>query len=94
MWLFLFLSFFFQPTHQPLSTRFRPKCIRCCRETPGHATPASPAFRPAPHFRLVRLPAGRTAYTDEESRKNFEAVTRFVLPGVPLRAAADDAAEP
>ena len=34
----------------------------------------------------VRLPAGRTAYTDEESRKNFEAVTRVVLPGVPLKS--------
>jgi hypothetical protein len=29
---------------------------------------------------------GRTAYTEEETRKNFEAVSRFVLPGVPLKS--------
>ena len=37
-------------------------------------------------FRLQPLPKGRTAYTEEETRKNFDAVARFVLPGVPLKS--------
>ena len=86
MWLFLFLSVLFQPASsldfdgfkakvQPLLAEKRPghaRCITC------HSTGTA--------FRLVRLPPGRTAYTDEESRKNFEAVTRVVLPGVPLKS--------
>ena len=86
MWLFLFLSVLFQPAStldfegfkakvQPLLAEKRPghaRCITC------HSTGTA--------FRLVRLPAGRTAYTDEESRKNFAAVTRVVLPGVPLKS--------
>jgi len=75
MLMFLFLSVLFQPATsldydvfkakvEPLLTEKRPghaRCITC------HSTGTA--------FRLVRLPAGRTAYTDEESRKNFEAVT-------------------
>ncbi len=86
MWLILFLNVLFQPASshdfdafkakvQPLLAEKRPghaRCITC------HSTGTA--------FRIVRLPAGRTAYTDEESRKNFEAVTRFVLPGVPLKS--------
>jgi len=37
-------------------------------------------------FRLQPLSAGATAWTDDESQKNFEAVKRFVLPGVPLKS--------
>jgi hypothetical protein len=86
MWMILFLSLLFQPASsldydsfkakvQPLLAEKRPghsRCITC------HSTGTA--------FRLVRLPAGRTEYTDEESRKNFEAVTRVVLPGVPLKS--------
>ncbi|MBW8861160.1 MAG: hypothetical protein JF601_02155 [Acidobacteria bacterium] len=32
-------------------------------------------------LRLQPLPPGRTMWNDEESRKNFEAVRRFVVPG-------------
>ena len=32
-------------------------------------------------LRLQPLPAGRTMWNDEESRKNFEAVRRVVVPG-------------
>jgi hypothetical protein len=35
------------------------------------------------NFRLQPLPAGRTAWTDEESRRNLEAVRRLVVPGDP-----------
>jgi hypothetical protein len=37
-------------------------------------------------FRLQPLSPGATAWTDDESQKNFEAVKRFVLPGVPLKS--------
>jgi len=65
----------FKANVQPLLAEKRPghaRCITC------HST--------STNFRLIRLPAGRTAYTEEESRKNFEAAARFSLPGVPLKS--------
>lgn len=35
-------------------------------------------------FRLQRLSDGATAWDEEQSRKNFEAVRRLVAPGAPL----------
>ena len=32
---------------------------------------------------LQRIPAGRTSWNEEESRKNFEAIQRVVTPGNP-----------
>ena len=60
---------------QPLLLEKRPGHARCyvCHST-------------GTVFRLQRLPEGRTAYTDEETRKNFEMVSRFVVPGVPARS--------
>jgi hypothetical protein len=52
---------------------------------PGHAR-CSTCHSRSTAFRLQPLPAGRTAYTEEESRKNFEAASRMVLPGVPLKS--------
>src|SRR3982074_630060 len=86
MWL---ISFFALPAHraagfdfdafkarvQPLLTEKRPghaRCITC------HSTRTA--------FRLVRLPQGREAYTDEEPRKNVEAASRMVLAGLPLKS--------
>src|ERR1043165_10099436 len=65
----------FKSRVQPLLLEKRPGHARCyvCHST-GTA------------FRLQRLPDGRTAYTDEETRKNFEMVGRFVVPGVPARS--------
>jgi hypothetical protein len=34
-------------------------------------------------FRLQSLAAGSTMWTDEQSRKNFEAIQRLVVPGNP-----------
>ena len=65
----------FKAKVQPLLAEKRPghaRCITC------HSTGTA--------FRLLRLPTGRTAYTDEESRKNFDAAARVVLPGVPLKS--------
>ena len=87
MWMFLFLTFLpqaassalnydlFKAKVQPLLAEKRPghaRCITC------HSTGTA--------FRLQPLPKGRTAYTDEESRKNFEAAARVVLPGVPMKS--------
>jgi hypothetical protein len=36
--------------------------------------------------RLQELPKGRTSWTDEETRKNFEAASRMVLAGVPAKS--------
>ncbi len=35
---------------------------------------------------LQRLPPGRTAFTEEESRRNFETVSLLVTPGEPLKS--------
>jgi len=86
MWLILFLALrlqaastldfeVFKDKVQPLLAEKRPghaRCITC------HSTGTA--------FRLQPLPKGRTAYTDEETRKNFDAAARFVLPGVPLKS--------
>src|SRR5256886_17191588 len=87
MWLILFLSFlpqaaastldydYFKTRVQPLLAEKRPghaRCITC------HSTGTA--------FRLQPLPKGRTAYTEEETRKNFEAAARVVLPGVPMKS--------
>jgi len=65
----------FKSNVQPLLAEKRPGHARC---TTCHSTGTA--------FRLQPLPKGRTAYTDEESRKNFEAVARVVLPGVPMKS--------
>ena len=35
------------------------------------------------NFRLEKLPAGQTMWTEEQSRKNFETVAKLVNPGDP-----------
>jgi hypothetical protein len=57
---------------QPIFLDKRPGLARCyvCH---SQGTP----------FRLQPLAAGRTSWTDEESRKNFDAVQRLVVPGDP-----------
>jgi hypothetical protein len=37
-------------------------------------------------FRLEPLSPGQKTWTEAQSRKNFEMVRRFVLPGVPLKS--------
>ena len=61
---------FFKTRVQPIFLAERPghaRCIACH----GSGTP----------LRLQPLAAGRTTWTDEESRKNFDAVRRMVVPG-------------
>jgi YVTN family beta-propeller protein len=61
---------FFKARVQPIFLAERPghaRCIACH----GSGTP----------MRLQALGAGRTTWTDEESRKNFDIVRRMVVPG-------------
>ena len=61
---------FFKSKVQPIFLAKRPghaRCISC------HAS-GTP-------LRLQPLSAGSTTWNDEESRKNFDAVRRFVVPG-------------
>jgi hypothetical protein len=61
---------FFKTRVQPIFLAKRPghaRCIACH----GSGTP----------LRLQPAPAGSTPWSDEESRKNFEAVRRVVVPG-------------
>ena len=63
---------FFKTRVQPIFLAKRPghaRCITC------HAT-GQP--------RLVALPEGATAWNDEQSRQNFEAWQRVVVPGDPM----------
>jgi hypothetical protein len=65
----------FKARVEPLLLERRPGHARCyvCHST---GTP----------FRLQRLSPGANTWTEEQSQKNFEAVKRFVLPGVPLKS--------
>ena len=47
---------------------------------PGHARCISCHASGTP-LRLQPLPKGSTTWSEEDSRKNFEAVTRMVVPG-------------
>src|ERR1700730_6892135 len=65
----------FKTKIQPIFLARRPghaRCIAC------HAA-ATP-------LRLQPLPAGSATWSDEDSKKNFQAVQRVVLPGVPLKS--------
>ncbi len=61
---------FFKTEVQPIFLKKRPGHARCvaCH---GQTTP----------LRLQPLAPGRTSWTEEESRKNFQAIQRVVAPG-------------
>ena len=50
----------------------------------GHARCVVCHTRATTPFRLQPLSAGSTSWNDEESRRNFEAAERLVVPGEPL----------
>jgi hypothetical protein len=62
----------FRDRVQPMFLDKRPGLARCyvCH---SQGTP----------FRLERMPDGRTAWTDDETRRNFAAIARLVSPGKP-----------
>src|SRR5437660_409834 len=53
------------------------------KERPGHARCYACHSDPNRVFHLERLPEGATKWTEEQSRRNFETVTRLVAPGDP-----------
>jgi hypothetical protein len=64
---------FFKTRVQPIFLAKRPghaRCVVC------HAGETGPAV-----FRLQPLSAGSVTWNDEQSRKNFEATLRVVIPG-------------
>ncbi len=67
---------FFRTRIEPLflsKREGRARCVVC------HTRATTP-------FRLQILPPGRTSWSEEESRLNFEAATRLVVSGDPLRS--------
>src|SRR5262245_55788956 len=66
----------FKSKVQPILTTARKgnaRCIACHSRGGGNAY-------------LEPLPPGTTAYTEEQSRRNFERVSRLVVPGDPLKS--------
>jgi hypothetical protein len=65
---------FFKTRVEPIFLKKRPNHARCyvCHEEANHA------------FNLSKLSPGNTAWTEEESRRNFDAVSILVTPGDPL----------
>lgn len=62
---------FFKAKVQPIFLMKRPDHVRCyvCHSEANNA------------FRLQHLKPGATAYTEEETRKNFEVASKLVVPG-------------
>ena len=66
----------FKSRVEPLFLKKRPGHARCyvCHVEGNNA------------FRLERLAPGRTSWTDEQSRRNFQVVSGLVVPGDPTRS--------
>jgi len=67
---------FFKANVQPVFLKKRPGNARClvCHRGGGGATYLQP------------LSPGATTWDEEQSRKNFDAVRRLVVPGAPLKS--------
>src|SRR5262245_47067273 len=68
---------FFKSSVEPIFLKKRPDHTRCyvC-----HAERSNNAFR------LEKLSKGATTWTEEQSRRNFETVSRLVVPGDPAKS--------
>ncbi len=67
---------FYKSRVEPIFLKKRDDHVRCyvCHSEATNA------------FKLVHMEKGQTAYTDEDSRKNFETASRLVVPGDPNRS--------
>ena len=67
---------FYKSRVEPIFLQKRPDHVRCyvCHSEATNA------------FKLVHMEKGQTAYTDEDSRKNFETASRLVMPGDPAKS--------
>src|SRR3954452_16240308 len=89
MWVILFFALNLQAAAPPadldfevFKSRIEPLLLE---KRPGHAR-CYVCHSTGTAFRLQALSPGATAWTDEQSQKNFEIVKRYVLPGVPLKS--------
>jgi hypothetical protein len=89
MWFILFLSLLPQPAagaatldYDVFKARVEPLLLE---KRPGHAR-CYVCHSTGTPFRLQALSPGAKTWNDDQSQKNFEAVKRFVLPGVPLKS--------
>jgi hypothetical protein len=69
---------FFKTRVEPIFLKRRPGHARCyvCH------SPSGEGYRAA--FRLQKMSAGSSSWTEEQSRRNFELVSHLVTPGQPL----------
>lgn len=67
---------FFKSRVEPIFLKKRPGHARCyvCHAESNNA------------FRLERLAPGRTSWTEEQSRRNFQTVSGLVVPGDPTKS--------
>jgi hypothetical protein len=92
MWLILFFTLWAQTAPAPTASSaldfdvYKAKVEPLFLEKrPGHAR-CIVCHSTGTNFRLEALPPGQKAWTDEQSHKNFAMVSRFVLPGVPVKS--------
>ncbi len=67
---------YFKTRVEPVFLQKRPDHVRCyvCHSESNSA------------FKLEKLSPGSTFWTEEQSRKNFEVVSRLVIPGQPAQS--------
>jgi len=92
MWLILFFMTWAQAAPAPAAssaldyavykTKIEPLLLE---KRPGHAR-CVVRHSTGTNFRLQPLSPGQKTWTDEQSQKNFQMVSRFVLPGVPMKS--------
>ena len=73
---------FFKSRVEPIFLKKRPGHARCyfCHVVGSGANAAGTAFH------LEKLSPGSTFWSEEQSRRNFEVVSRLVTPGDPLKS--------
>src|SRR6266550_1799247 len=65
---------YFKTNVEPIFLKKRPghtRCVVCHSDRSNNA------------FKLEKLPAGAKAWSEEQSRRNFEMTSRLVIPGKP-----------
>ena len=64
---------FFKARVEPIFLKKRPDHVRCyvCHSESNNA------------FKLEKLPEGKKFWSEEQSRRQFEAISRLVVPGAP-----------
>jgi hypothetical protein len=91
MWMILFFMAWAQAPAAPSSSALDFAAYKAkveplfLEKRPGHAR-CVVCHSTGTNFRLQALSPGQKTWSDEQSQKNFQAVSRFVLPGVPMKS--------